>query len=70
LTTTARKWELIEPHNGFVPRSNSGVCAISRTKMLILGGNDSKGYMKDIWVIDAKKKSMQKIAEAPFAFHC
>lgn len=70
LTTTARKWEMIQPHKEFAARANSAVCNISRHKMLILGGNVSKGYLSDIWVMDAKRKTMKKIANAPFAFHC
>ena len=70
LTLTARKWEMIEPHSDFSPRANSAVCTISRHKMLIMGGNVPKGYLSDIWVMNAKRKTMKKISHAPFAFHC
>ena len=70
LTLTARKWETIDPHPDFSARANSAVCTVSRHKMLILGGNVPKGYLSDIWIMNAKRKTMKKIAHAPFAFHC
>ena len=67
---TAPKWDTIALDPGFAPRANPAVCAISSSKVLICGGSQQNKNLSDIWVVNAKTRTMQKIANAPFGFHC
>ena len=68
VSSPSSKWETIRSQN-FTARNRAVVCSLSADRILICGGCDIDGSLKDVLVFETKTKTTRKVADAPMTFN-